>query len=76
MTKKYLNITVDVEFGEAELPPATKKWFKEVIEKDDILAADLLRDLAYEFAQLYDTAYNNLLENIKERKGPTFGAKQ
>ena len=76
MTKKYLNITVDVESGEAELPPATKKWFKEVIEKDDVLAADLLQDLVSEFAQLYDTAYNNLMENIRDRKGPTFGAKQ
>lgn len=65
MTKVSLCISVDFESGTGELTQRSKEFFEEMVEREPLFAADVLKDILYDFETYYNRAVPNICPSLK-----------
>lgn len=67
MTKTYLSISADTEYGEGDLPKATRKWIESLIKEEPLLAADILQDILSDVQMYYNEAVLGIYPSLKRQ---------
>lgn len=65
MTKEYLQISMDMETGEAELTKGSIERLETLITHEPLFAADVLKDMLFEL----ETRYNRSVSRIFPKAG-------